>query len=397
MKYPIKYQVRFKLSVYNNENKVKHESFFREYNDENPLLARKKAFDDYIDFFNLLEKENRITKDQSGNFLISQPKSITSILEKSSGKIHEWLDQFEFYKEEISVYFILTDEEYAKQIFERPIIGDMVETEFLIHQIASYPIEKQTLADNLEMAELKSYNHFNLDVSELKQTIYHYGLDYSESGEEEDGAKRDIMWTPMVWDSFENYTFFYKHQNFYEPEPEPDTSGIINYQKVIEKGESSQIEFKPSLNYHYSNWSWRGKLEVNFEIAKTICSFLNKSGGTLFVGMDNNGKLSGLKKDYSLLNGDNKKDLLLLSLNELIVSWFGKSKSPLINGIIEILDDKDLLIIEVQESPRPVFMMNQISGTKDFFARIGPSSQHIKEPEEIIDYVFNKKWNGSNN
>ena len=394
MAFPFFYEVRYRLSVYDKENKVRHESFTKTYPDDDPLIARRKAFDDVNDYISLLRNAGRISTDSLGNDIISQPSSISKLFELNNKLVDldERMSNYEFFKEEISIYLIISDEDVAKNVIEE-VKNDEIQIEFIIHQVASYRIDKQEIVDNLEICELELYKHFNLKSGDLKRTVYHFGLDYADSGEDiESGAKREILDTPMNWNTIEYYKEHYNKKT--ENETFIEVESKIEYAVIIERGESSTVEFKRTLNYNFEEYTWEGKLEKNYVIAKTICSFLNSEGGTLFVGVADNGNIEGLDYDYSLIKSGGKNDKILLDFTSLTVKFLGKSKSPLINGFIEKINGRDVLIVEVQESPKPVFLTNTVNDkeVKEFFVRIGPSTQQITDIEMILEHIENKKW-----
>lgn len=406
MVFPFHYEVRYRLSVYDNENKVRHELFTKVYSDDNPLNARMKAFTDVGDYVSLLEREKRISVDSLGNYYIVQPTSITNIIE-DYGKIDnndekirrfsKWIEDYEYFKEEISIYFVVNNHDIIQEVLDDSASDEETQAGYLIYQIASYGVDKQEIIDNLELAELELYKYFDIDFNNIRRTVYHYGLDYAESGEDiESGARREILDTPMKWNTLDYYNLHYCEQEVQEA-PFEETI-VIDYEKIIERGESMTVEFKRTLNYNFEKRTWEGKHDKNYIIAKTICSFLNTEGGTLFIGVEDNGSIEGLRNDYSLIKNGVPKDKLLLDLTSLIVTFFGNSKSPLINGFIENVSGKDILIVEVLESPKPIFLIKTINEKeeKEFFVRIGPSTHQIRDIEKIVEYIEIKKWRMTN-
>ena len=55
--------------------------------------------------------------------------------------------------------------------------------------------------------------------------------------------------------------------------------------KIIEKGEGITVEFKKSRN------------KLNKDIFESVCAFLNRHGGHVFLGVDDNGEILGLEKN----------------------------------------------------------------------------------------------------
>lgn len=93
------------------------------------------------------------------------------------------------------------------------------------------------------------------------------------------------------------------------------------------KGESHQIEFKPTLSYNFN--TEKGGISVLYIIAKAICGFLNLSGGILFIGVKDSGEMQGINYDYSLYEGKNGIHKILLEVDSLIARFFLESHTNL--------------------------------------------------------------------
>ncbi len=84
---------------------------------------------------------------------------------------------------------------------------------------------------------------------------------------------------------------------------------------IIQKGENIAIGFKESKN------------KLPKTLFETVCSFLNTDGGTILLGVDDNGKITGinpnnigqLKKDIANLANNTEKfhPVYFLQINEL--------------------------------------------------------------------------------
>ncbi|MCK5674426.1 MAG: ATP-binding protein [Spirochaetales bacterium] len=55
---------------------------------------------------------------------------------------------------------------------------------------------------------------------------------------------------------------------------------------ILKTGETYNIEFKEC------------KWEINKNVYETVCSFLNRAGGELLLGVDDSGKITGIDKNY---------------------------------------------------------------------------------------------------
>jgi len=60
--------------------------------------------------------------------------------------------------------------------------------------------------------------------------------------------------------------------------------------ELIARGEGIDIEFKES------------KTELNKDVFETVCAFLNRNGGNLFLGINNAGKITGIENPEKTLN-----------------------------------------------------------------------------------------------
>ncbi|HRB37446.1 MAG TPA: ATP-binding protein, partial [Bacteroidia bacterium] len=233
--------------------------------------------------------------------------------------------------------------------------------------------------------------YYQINVGELKTTVYHYGLDYAESGEDEEGgAKRTILKTPYVWDTIERYNEIYDSNQDTE---ETDINEGIDLLSIIKRGESNQVEFKPCLLYNFKTQA--AGIGVKYLIAKAICGFLNSNGGVLFIGVNDNGNIQGLENyDYSLFHGENEKDKLLLEFDSLLAYFFDLSIKPLVDLSIKKVEGKDILVIVITESYKPIFLKNKKNEfiEKELYIRMNASTRQIVNIEEMVEYVFNKQW-----
>jgi ATP-dependent DNA helicase RecG len=62
----------------------------------------------------------------------------------------------------------------------------------------------------------------------------------------------------------------------------------INKQKIAElisQGEGISLEFKTCRN------------QINRDVYETVCAFLNRHGGTLLLGVNDSGKVTGINPD----------------------------------------------------------------------------------------------------
>ncbi len=392
------------ITKYCNDN-LKINSFTKKFHSDNPFIARREAFEEfeeYLLYLKLLERVELV----NGNFQITKPTLIQDILEKNETQtIEDYYSKFRNFQQQISIHLVISDVELARKIHKidydesnefsvkldelNEILGNGIEQDFVIHKISTNlrVIEEQDIVDNLALTELKLYEYFNIDITKYKKEVFHFGLDYSESGEEQDGCERTILKTPHVWSSEERYENEFLQDTEFESQKED--SNIISYKEIIEKGEGHQVEFKPALRYHFK---WKKETNsVRYIIAKIICSFLNSNGGLLFIGVTDHREIQGLEKGDYLLFDNNLQDKFRNEFDILFDYFFPLSLKPFVSLKIERIQGKDIGIVEVEKSKQPVFLKNRKTGEikKEFYMRAEASSRLVEEVEEIIQYVFN--------
>ena len=151
-----------------------------------------------------------------------------------------------------------------------------------------------------------------------------------------------------------------------------DFESKTDWQVIVDKGENDLIEFKSSLRWDYRQEKVNKALEG--VITKTISAFLNTAGGMLFIGVDDDGNTLGLDNDYNCFSKKNR-DGFLLALTNLINQDLGKSTHKFMTFNIISLNEKDVCIVNVEKSNKPVFCGK--NEKEEFYIRASASSQPL--------------------
>jgi len=157
--------------------------------------------------------------------------------------------------------------------------------------------------------------------------------------------------------------------------PRREPAGLA---ELIRGGESFSLEFKSSLRRNLHT----GKNDAAIEHAclKTLAAFLNSAGGTLLVGVRDDGTVSGLAADA--LDSDDK---VLRHFWNLAKDSLGQDACAFIRARLEQVAGGQVLAAECATSSRPVFL-RQRGGAEEFFIRIGPSSASLGI-QEALRYI----------
>jgi len=147
---------------------------------------------------------------------------------------------------------------------------------------------------------------------------------------------------------------------------------------LIREGEGDLIEFKSTLR-----WDIRaGKTNAAIERAclKTISAFLNSNGGSLLIGVRDDGSIEGIETDKFA-----NEDKFLLHLWTLIRTCLGRDFSPYIRTRLEKTEEKTICVVDCLSSSRPAFL-NQPGFDEEMYIRVGPSSNAL-DISEALKYI----------
>lgn len=173
----------------------------------------------------------------------------------------------------------------------------------------------------------------------------------------------------------------------------------------IKQGEGFSVEFKSSLVFHHKNYAATKKNEpsadpssssfksddVTHSALKTIAAFLNSQGGTLLIGVTDEGEFIGIEWDYPATGGDltNGRDKWELHLKNLISTRFrdGKSISDYISVSIVQINGLAIAHIFVTARRQLSFLREKSGGGFLCYKRSGNSTVQvdITEMEEFLD------------
>ncbi|MDD5369410.1 MAG: DUF262 domain-containing protein [Anaerolineaceae bacterium] len=161
---------------------------------------------------------------------------------------------------------------------------------------------------------------------------------------------------------------------------EPALQHARAIRELVKLGESLTLEFKSTLQWDVVQGQ---KLKIlRKSVLKTVAAFLNSEGGTLVIGVEDNGNIYGLSNDLGLV--DHSTDKFLNLLNTLMVDNIGAEFYPYIKTRIEEIEDKAVCVIDVQRGGIPAFLVGDPG--KEFYIRSGNTTRQL-DPEETVKYI----------
>jgi predicted HTH transcriptional regulator len=119
--------------------------------------------------------------------------------------------------------------------------------------------------------------------------------------------------------------------------------------------------------------------EIELAWLKGATAFMNTDGGTLLLGVADDGTILGIEPDDFA-----SEDKCRLHLKNLVNRHIGAEHSPRIRFQLGTIDDRTVVAVQCERSTEPVFLKS--SNKEQFFIRSGPSSVELT-PREVLEYV----------
>jgi len=154
----------------------------------------------------------------------------------------------------------------------------------------------------------------------------------------------------------------------------------MEIERALTSGESEKTEYKSTLRTNLQTGEKDPRMEK--AVLKTLVAFLNSRGGTLLIGISDDGGVSGIDEG----SFDNR-DKLNLHMTNLIASQIGNEFIPYISFKLSDYEGKGIMRVVCRKSNEPVFLREGKQET--FFVRSGPSSIELTGTD-LLNYVDNR-------
>lgn len=188
-------------------------------------------------------------------------------------------------------------------------------------------------------------------------------------------------------------------------------------EELVQKGESDTLEFKASMLKptrpepnialiekeirssvdEEKKKEWQQRLvdaqktqkgladTLRQEICKTLAAFLNSEGGVLLVGVEDDGTISGVEKDFPVIPGIRKDwDGWLQELDHLVTAHIGTEFINYIKVSRIPFQGKTVAKIIVKSSPRPAYVEKT---DVEFYIR-SLNTTHALNTKQASNYIF---------
>jgi hypothetical protein len=146
---------------------------------------------------------------------------------------------------------------------------------------------------------------------------------------------------------------------------------------LIRSGENKTAEFKETLSWDVKKGEKAKYIEQS--ALKTIAGFLNTDGGTLLVGVRDDGSIPGLSFEIGKLHKGNH-DNFLLHFKNLVKTKIGERFYPMMEWSLENIDGSVVLVVKTEKGTEPVFIDDI------FYVRTNPATDQL-QGVHLIKYI----------
>ena len=156
-----------------------------------------------------------------------------------------------------------------------------------------------------------------------------------------------------------------------------DEQDQIDLDALISGGESDLVEFKSTLRVNLHTKQKDSRIEN--AVLKTVAGFLNKDGGTLIIGVSDDGSPIGLDAD-----GFENEDRMNLHLVNIVNRSMGPGVWAYLHSNVDEFEDDRVLVLHCDRAKSPVYVKEDNGA--HFYVRTGPSTTELPVGY-VTDYI----------
>ena len=154
---------------------------------------------------------------------------------------------------------------------------------------------------------------------------------------------------------------------------------------LIARGESANLEFKSSFRWDLRENKVNRALEG--VILKTLAGYMNGDGGTLLIGVADDGSVLGLESDYQTLKKKDR-DGFEQALMTAVATKLGADACHSVHIVFSSIENKDVCRVIIAPMPRPVYVKD--GDSPKLYVRTGALTRELNV-QEAIDYT-SSRW-----
>jgi len=148
--------------------------------------------------------------------------------------------------------------------------------------------------------------------------------------------------------------------------------------KALASGESETVEYKSTLRTDLNTGEKEERIERS--VLKSLVAFLNSDGGTILIGVSDDGRVIGIDKSFE------SSDKANLHLTNLITTHIGNEYLPYISFGVTEYGGKRVMRVFCKKSSGPVFLKEWPH--EYFYVRSGSASMELNGMA-LVNYINN--------
>lgn len=146
--------------------------------------------------------------------------------------------------------------------------------------------------------------------------------------------------------------------------------------EMLADGESSRVEFKETFRYDVRQDGFNPNLQK--AVTKSIAGFMNAEGGTLLIGIDDDGRVQGIERDFRTLSSRPNRDGWELDLTQTMMNHLGPDAAAAVSVHFAELDGGTVAAVRCRARAVPTWVDH--GGQRRFFTRVGNSTRPLPDP-----------------
>ena len=161
-------------------------------------------------------------------------------------------------------------------------------------------------------------------------------------------------------------------------EPARQDVAPLDIPAIIAAGEGDRVEYKSTLRINLHTGQKDARMEG--AVVKAIAGFLNTHGGTLMIGVADDGNPVGIDAD-----GFASEDKMHLHLTNLVNDRLGPQAWTAIHANFDDHEDVRVLVVRCEKARSPAYV-KEMKGGDAFYVRTGAATVALST-QETVEYV----------
>ncbi len=156
--------------------------------------------------------------------------------------------------------------------------------------------------------------------------------------------------------------------------------------ELLTLGETSRVEFKQTARVNLATKQRDQVIELM--VIKSVAGFMNAHGGTLLIGVKDDGEVFGIEKDLKTLGSKQNRDGFELWLTGLLDNTLGPTGTSRVAIAYEVFPEGTVCRVDVAAGKKPTFVRGS-NREADLYVRLNNSTR-LLNTSDALDYVASR-------